>query len=65
MLLRWRAQFACAVVWWAAAIAGCLVTESQSIVVFLVAIFLCNIVFGIYAMTREARGRRARGAVHA
>lgn len=65
VLLRWKAQFACAVVWWAATIASCLVTENQSVVVFLVAIFLANIVFGIYAMTREARGRRARGAVHA
>lgn len=65
VLLRWKAQFACAVAWWAATLASCLVTESQSVVVFLVAIFLANIVFGIYAMTREARGRRARGAVHA
>ncbi len=64
LLLRWKAQFASAVVWWAATIASCLVTENQSVVVFLVAIFLANIVFGIYAMTREARGR-AKGAVHA
>ena len=65
VLLRWRAQFACAVVWWAASVLSCVLSENQSIVVFLVAIFLCNIVFGIYGMTRESRGRRARGAVHA
>lgn len=65
VLLRWGAQFACAAVWWAASVLSCFLSENQSIVVFLVAIFLCNIVFGIYAMTREARGRRARGAVHA
>jgi hypothetical protein len=65
VLLRWKAQFASAVIWWACTIASCVVTENQSVVVFLVAIFLANIVFGIYAMTREARGRRARGAVHA
>jgi hypothetical protein len=65
MLLRWRSQFACAVGWWAASVLSCLVTENQAMVVFLIAILLCNIVFGIYAMTREARKRRARGAVHA
>jgi len=65
VLLRWRAQFASAVGWWAATVLSCLVTESQAILVFLGAILLCNIVFGIYGMTREARGRRSRGAVHA
>lgn len=65
LLLRWRAQFASAVGWWAAAIACCVVTQNQSVVVFLVATFLCNIVFGIYSMGREARKRRARGPVHA
>lgn len=65
ILLRWGSQIACAVGWWAASVLSCLVTENQAVVVFLVAIFLCNIVFGIYAMTREARQRRARGAVHA
>jgi hypothetical protein len=40
-------------------------TENQAMIVFLIAIFLCNIVFGIYGMTREGRGRRTRGAAHA
>ena len=65
LLLRWRAQFACAVVWWAASAASCFVTENLAWVVFLIAIILCNIAFGIYGMTREARKRRAAGAVHA
>ena len=65
VLLRWRAQFACAVVWWAATILSCMVSESQSLIVLVAAIFLCNIVFGIYGMTCEARKRRERGAVHA
>ena len=65
LLLRWRAQFACAVVWWAAAALGSLGSDNQALIVFLVAIFFCQIVFEIYAMTRQARGRRTRGAAHA
>src|SRR5271170_7181294 len=38
LILRWKVQFACAVVWWAVAVTGCFVTDSQSIDVFLVAI---------------------------
>jgi hypothetical protein len=58
LLLRWKIQFACAIVWWAAAVASCFGTEAQSMIVFLVAIFLCQIVFGIYGMIAEARMRR-------
>jgi hypothetical protein len=65
MLLRWRAQFACGVLWWITCAAGCAVSENQAIVIFLIAIFLCNIVFGIYGMTRESRKGQAGGAVHA
>jgi hypothetical protein len=64
MILRWKAQFACALVWWAAAAAACFATVDQSTVVFLVAIFFCQIVFGAYAMSCEARARR-QGALHA
>jgi fatty acid desaturase len=70
MILKWKMQFACAVVWWAAAVAACFGSEQQSLVVFLVAIFFCQIVFGIYAMISESRRRRqqqkgSEGAVHA
>jgi ABC-type enterochelin transport system permease subunit len=58
MILKWKAQFACAVVWWVAAVAACFVSENQSILVFLTAIFLCQIVFGIYAMICESQRRR-------
>ena len=58
MLLRWKAQIATAFVWWAATVAACFGTENQSTVVFLVAIFLCQIVFGVYAMIIESRLRR-------
>src|SRR5260370_3348787 len=48
LILRWKVQFACAVVWWAAAVATCFGTDAQSTILFLVAIFLCQIAFGIY-----------------
>jgi hypothetical protein len=69
MILKWKAQFACALVWWAATITACFGTETQSSIVFLAAIFFCQIVFGIYCMIREAQMRKrqngSQGAVHA
>jgi len=65
IFLKWKQQFACAVVWWAAAVASLFGTQTQSSIVFLVAIFFCQIVFGIYGMICEARIRKLRGAVHA
>jgi len=65
LILRWKVQFACAVVWWAAAVATCFGTDAQSTIVFLVAIFLCQIVFGIYGMVSEAQERKRRGPIHA
>jgi uncharacterized membrane protein YfcA len=64
VILRWKAQFATAVTWWAAAVASCFGSLLQLLIVFLVAIFFCQIVFGVYAMISEAR-RRQQGAVHA
>ena len=64
MLLKWKAQFACAVVWWLAAAASLFSTVTQSIIAFLAATFLCQIVFGIYAMILESRERR-QGAANA
>jgi hypothetical protein len=64
MILKWKMQIACGVVWWAASVAGCFGSASQSSIVFLVAIFLCQIVFGFYAMFCESQ-RRKLGAVHA
>jgi hypothetical protein len=69
MILKWRAQFFCAIVWWATAVASCFSTIPQSLVVFLVAIFFCQIVFGTYGMISESRQRKSRertsGAAHA
>jgi hypothetical protein len=65
LILRWKAQFACAVVWWVAAVATCFGTDAQSLIVFLVAIFLCQIVFGIYGVIADAQERKRRGPIHA
>lgn len=65
LILRWKAQFACAVVWWAAAVAACFGSAQQSMIVFVVAIFLCQIVFGFYGMIAESQERKRRGPVHA
>jgi hypothetical protein len=65
LFLKWKQQFACAVVWWAAAVASLFGTVTQSTIAFLVAIFLCQIVFGIYGMICEARIRKVRSATHA
>lgn len=69
LLLRWKIQFACAIVWWAAAVASCFGTDVQSMIVLVAAIFLCQIVFGSYGMIAEARERKRRqaleGAAHA
>ncbi len=64
MIIRWKAQIAAAVVWWVASVAACFGSDDQAVVVFLVAIFFCQIVFGGYVMFWEARMRR-QGAVHA
>jgi len=57
-------QFACAVVWLATAVAACFTTETQVSILFLGAIFFCQIVFGVYGMIAESR-RRTGSAAHA
>jgi len=64
MIIRWKAQIANAMVWWAASVAACYGSENQCTVVFLVAIFFCQIVFGVYGMICEAHERR-QDASHA
>ncbi len=65
MILRWKMQFACAVVWWACAVFACFGKSTPLTISFLAAIFFCQVVFGIYAMLRESRRRREHGPVHA
>lgn len=65
LLLRWKGQIVCALVWWIAAVATCFGSVRQSTAVFLIAIFLGQIVFGLYGMASEASARKARNAAHA
>jgi hypothetical protein len=58
-------QMACAVVWWVTSVAACFGTGAQLTVIFLVALFFCQIVFGIYAMVLESRRNKMSPAVHA
>jgi hypothetical protein len=59
IILKWKMQFACAVVWWASAVVGCFTSDSVTSIVFLAAIFLCQIVFGGWLMIAEAGKRRS------
>jgi hypothetical protein len=65
LILRWKVQFACAVVWWVAAVTSCFGNDRQSMMVFLAAIFLCQIVFGMYGVIAEAKKRKRHDAIHA
>lgn len=62
MMLKWKAEFACALVWWSAAVIASFGSMNAAIDAFLAATFLCQIVFGIYAMVLESRRRRASAA---
>lgn len=64
MILRWKAQMACAIVWWITSVSASFGSQRQLLLAFLAAIFLCQIVFGIYAMLRDARARKQE-ALHA
>jgi hypothetical protein len=64
VMLRWKGQIACGVIWWGASAAACFGSIAQLTIVFVASIFLCQIVFGIYAMMLEARRRRPGGVVH-
>lgn len=67
MILRWNLQMACAVVWWVAAVLCCfekfLVLDTP--VVFLAAVFFCQIVFGVYCMMLDGRVATAQRQSHA
>ncbi|MFZ0744232.1 MAG: hypothetical protein WAM85_07485 [Terracidiphilus sp.] len=69
IILKWKLQFACAVVWWSASVASCFSSTNGSTAEFLTAIFFCQIVFGLYGALSEGRKRRPRnseeGAAHA
>jgi len=62
VILRWKMQFACAVVWWLTSVAACFGSDAQLEALFFAALFLCQIVFGAYAMILESRRNRPNGA---
>ena len=51
--------------WWVVAVATCFASNAQSTILFLVAIFLCQVGFGIYSHIAEAQQRKRRGPIHA
>ncbi len=64
MILKWKAQFCAALVWWVACVAASFGSQAVVGIAFLGATFLGQIVFGIYAMILEARGRKPSGALN-
>jgi peptidoglycan/LPS O-acetylase OafA/YrhL len=65
IILKWKMQFSCAVVWLASAVAACFGTVNQAGIAFLAATFFCQIIFGIYAIFLESQRRKQSGVVHA
>ena len=65
IILRWKMQFACAVVWLVTAVGACFAGDAQLAALSLAALFLCQIVFGVYAMILDSRRRRQGEAAHA
>ena len=65
IILKWRMQFACAVVWLASAVIACFSSDNVTSVDFLAATFVGLIVFGVYAMICESQRRRQSGVAHA
>ncbi|MGB7267213.1 MAG: hypothetical protein WBC92_16980 [Terracidiphilus sp.] len=65
IILKWKMQFACAIIWLAAAVTSVFGTDNRAVDIFLAATFFGQVVFGIYAMILESRRRRERGVAHA
>ena len=65
MILKWKMQFVCALVWLGSAVMACFGNEEQTGIAFLAATFFCQIVFGIYAMILESQRRKQKGVAHA
>ncbi len=65
IILKWKMQFACAVVWLASAVIACFSSDYVTSIDFLAATFVGMIVFGVYAMICESRRRRQSGVAHA
>lgn len=59
MVLRWRVQFLVAGIWWVSAIATCFVRVGLVLPIFLAALLIGMIGFGLYLMYSQRRDRRA------
>ena len=64
LILKWKIQFFCAIIWWAAAVVSCFGSTTQTSIAFLAAIFFAQIVFGVYCMIAESR-KAKHGELHA
>ena len=64
LILKWKMQITCALVWWAVSVASCFGSRTQLVALFLAAIFFCQIVFGVHAMIREAQRSKQSGVAH-
>lgn len=65
MILRWRMQMVVALVWWTMAGVASVGSDQVTEIAFLSALFIGQIVFGIYCMVREARRTQNGGLAHA
>ncbi len=65
MILRWKMQIVCAVVWWGVSVVACFGSPGELSGLFLAAIFFCQIVFGVYAMIREWQRAKPSAEAHA
>ena len=64
MILRWRMQWACGLVWWAVAMLACFGSAAQAWLALAVGAIVCLILFGAYAMVLDARNARRSRLVH-
>jgi hypothetical protein len=65
IVLKWKAQYACAAVWLASTVVASFGSENAASIAFLAATFVGLIAFGIYAMISESRRRGHNGVAHA
>jgi hypothetical protein len=65
LILRWKVRFACALVWWVAAVITGFDSDAENKIVFLIAIFFCQIGFGVYGAIADGQESKPGGPIHA
>jgi len=58
MVLRWRAQFAAAIIWWTAAVATCFAPDAWVTPIFVIATIFGMVGLGLYLMYSEHRDKQ-------